>query len=103
MEKRGTMMRIMTMIMPLNLRRLQALILSNLLVLSAVTVAQGNEWIPVTGAETLHNFMSGIKVERTLPSGTISRGEYYPDGTGTLFSWGAAIPRTWAMKGNDQI
>jgi len=79
------------------------MVLSSLLVLSAVTVAQGNEWIPVTGTEALQNFMGGMKAERKLPNGDMSRGEYNPDGTGTLYSWGASIPRTWAVKGEDQI
>ena len=60
-------------------------------------------WVPVTGAETLRDFISGLQAERTLPNGEISRGEYRADGTGTLRSWGATIPRTWAIKGNDQI
>jgi hypothetical protein len=74
---------------------LQSIELSSLLVLSAVAVAQGNEWIPVTRTETLHKFMSGMKAERTLPNGDVSQGGYYPDGTGTLYSWGAPISRTW--------
>jgi hypothetical protein len=103
MEERETLLRIITMIMPLNLRRLQAIVLSSLLVVSAVAVAQGNEWIPVAGTEALQNYMSGMKAERKLPNGDMSRGEYNPDGTGTLYSWGASIPRTWAVKGEDQI
>ena len=47
--------------------------------------------------------MSGTKAERELPNGEISRGEYNPDGTGTIYSWGAAIPRTWEVRGDDQI
>jgi hypothetical protein len=38
-----------------------------------------------------------------LPNGEVSRGEYNPDGTGTLFAWGAAISRTWAVKEEDQL
>jgi hypothetical protein len=84
-------------------RRFQAIMLSGMLILGVVTVAQANEWIPVTGTEALQNFMSGMKAERKLPNGDMSRGEYHPDGTGTLYSWGAAIPRTWTVKGEDQI
>ena len=47
--------------------------------------------------------MGGAKAERELPDGEISRGEYSPDGTGMLYSWGASIPRTWAVKGDDQV
>ncbi len=78
-------------------------LLSVLLVMATAFMAQANEWLPVTGAETLKNYMSGMKAERTLPNGEISRGEYFPDGTGTLYAWGAQIPRTWEVKGDDQI
>lgn len=47
--------------------------------------------------------MSDRTAERTLPGGEVSRGEYRPDGTGTLYAWGASIPRTWSVKGDDQI
>jgi len=83
--------------------KFQAILLCSLLVFSAATLAQANEWIPVTGAEALKDYMSGMKAERTLARGEISRGEYFPDGTGTLYSWGAKIPRTWEVKGDDQI
>jgi len=82
---------------------LMRIVLSCLFVTGAVAVAQANEWIPVTGAEALKDYMSGMKAERTLAGGEVSRGEYFPDGTGTLYSWGAKIPRTWEVKGDDQI
>ena len=66
-------------------------------------LAQSAAWLPVTGEGNLRNFMSGIKAERTLPNGEVSRGEYNPDGTGTLYAWGTTIPRTWEVRGNDQI
>ncbi len=78
-------------------------LLSVLLVMATAFMAQANEWLPVTGAETLKNYMSGMKAERTLPNGEISRGEYFPDGTGMLYAWGAQIQRTWEVKGDDQI
>ncbi len=87
----------------LNLKPLYSIALSSLLALSAVSAAQGNEWTPVTGSDALRNYMSGMKAERTLPSGEISRGEYNADGSGTLTAWGADIPRTWEVKGDDQI
>lgn len=74
-----------------------------LLTLSAVAIAQDASWRPITGAEDLRSLMSGLKVERSLPSGEVSRGEYNDDGTGTLFAWGAAIPRRWSVTGDDQI
>lgn len=82
--------------------------LSSLLVILGLfcfvaTPVFGSQWIPVTGADNLKNLISGLKAERTLPNGEISRGEYRADGTGTLFSWGAAIPRTWEINGVDQL
>ncbi len=88
---------------PSDIKRLKGIILSSLFVLGALTAAQANEWIPVTGAEALKNYMSGMKVERTLPNGTLSRGEYNADGTGIVSAWGATIPRTWTIKGEDQL
>lgn len=70
---------------------------------SISATAQGDKWEAVTGAETLRNFISGLQAERTLPNGEISRGEFSADGTGTLSSWGATLPRTWSIKGVDQI
>lgn len=66
-------------------------------------IAQDKQWVPVTGAEKLGNFMSGMKAERKLPNGEISRGEYRADGTGTLYSWGETFPRTWAVEGDDKL
>ena len=86
-----------------NSGKFQVILLCGLLVFSAATQAQANEWIPVTGAEALNKYMSGMKAERTLAGGEIGRGEYFPDGTGTLYSWGAKIPRTWEVKGDDQV
>lgn len=74
-----------------------------LLLLGPPVVAQDGQWLPVTGVDTLRDFISGLTAERTLPNGEVSRGEYFADGTGTLFAWGAAVPRTWSIKGDDRI
>jgi len=66
-------------------------------------MAQDGQWQPVTGSQALGDFMSGLKAERELPNGEMSRAEYFEDGTGVLHSWGASIPRTWSVKGDDQI
>jgi len=87
-----------------NIRQLVSIMAVMLLVLTSTAIAQSEEWEPVTGEENLSNFMSGTKIEWEEPGGGRSRGEYRADGTGTLYSWGGAqIPRTWAVKGNDQI
>lgn len=66
-------------------------------------VAQDDSWVPITGAEKLSHFMSGLTAERALPGGEISRGEYHADGTGTLTSWGVSFARSWEIKGADQV
>lgn len=62
-----------------------------------------DEWMPLTGAATLREFMGGLTAERTLPSGDVIRGEYGVDGTGVLHVLGASIRRTWEIKGEDQL
>jgi hypothetical protein len=75
-----------------------------LLVLTSTAIAQSAEWEPVIGEENLRNFMSGKTLEWEEPGGARSRGEYRPDGTGTLYSWGGAqMSRPWEVKGDDQI
>lgn len=86
-----------------SLRILKPIAVGTLLTLSFISMAHANEWIPVTGKENLHNYMSGKKVQRTLANGNLMIGEYNSDGTGTLFAWGATIPRTWEVKGDDQV
>jgi len=82
---------------------LQAVVLSVVLILGCYSIAQASEWIPITGKETLCKYMSGMNAQRLLPNGSLSKGEYFLDGTGTLSAWGASIPRTWTVKGNDQV
>ena len=86
-----------------NAGRTQTIALIILSVLIGADAAQGNEWEPVIGTSALNKFMSGMKAERSLPNDTLSRGEYYSDGTGTLYSWGAAIPRSWTVKDSYRI
>lgn len=74
-----------------------------LLAVSTAGIAQDGEWTPVTGAQKLRDFMSGLTAERELPSGGLARGEYRADGTGTLNAWGETFPRAWSVKGDDQI
>ena len=71
-----------------NLRRLLTIMTVMFLVLISTAIAQSAEWQPVTGEETLRNFMSDTKMEWEEPGGDKSRGEYRADGTGTLYSWG---------------
>jgi len=47
--------------------------------------------------------MSGLRAERELANGERSTAEYDADGTGVLHAWGASIPRTWEIKGEDRL
>jgi hypothetical protein len=64
---------------------------------------QDKSWVAVTGADTLHEFMSGLRAERELANGALSTAEYHADGTGILHAWGASIPRTWEVRGEDRL
>ena len=56
--------------------------------------AQESNWKPITGADALHNFVSGITAERKRTGGKVSRAEYHEDSTGVLHEWNASFPRT---------
>ena len=64
---------------------------------------QAGDWEPVTGVDTLRKFISGRTAERNLPSGETARGEYFADGTGVVHEYGASFPRTWEVRGDDQV
>ena len=78
-------------------------VLSCLLVHPIPPRAQDSNWEPVTGADRLRQFMSGLVTERRLPGGVISRAEYEADGTGILYSCGGKFERTWEIQGKDQF
>jgi len=65
-----------------------------LLAVSMPAMAQDDEWVHVTGADTLRNFMKGRTAVRKLPDGEVTRGEYFADGTGVVREYGASFSRT---------
>jgi len=79
------------------------LLISLALCINPAALAQDDQWTPVTGADTLREFMSGLTAERELAGGEVARGEYAADGTGVLHEWGASFPRTWEVRGEDQL
>lgn len=85
-----------------NMKRLLSTMIVMALAVISTAIAQSAEWQPVTG-ENLRNFMSGTTLEWEEPGTGKNRGEYRADGTGTLYTFGAPIPRTWEVKGDDQI
>ena len=84
------------------LKRLLPVIISMLFIVGASAIALGAEWEPVTGKEALSKFMSGTTLKWEEGGGQ-SWGEYRADGTGTLHAWDASSPRTWEVKGDDQV
>ena len=85
------------------MKQLLILVLNVSLMLCATAVAQEGEWEAVTGKENLRNNMSGKILERSLPGGETARGEYHADGSGVVHEYGGSFPRTWSIKGDDQI
>ncbi len=71
--------------------------------LSPPAQAQSDRWLQITGADTLREKISGLKAERMLKGGEISRGEYFADGTGVVHEYGASFARTWEIRGDDQL
>ena len=93
-------------IMSLKWKRLLPMVLGCLLSMGMVTFSNAGEWQPLTGETSLRNFMSGLKAERTLPNGEVSRGEYNSDGTGTLFADaddGIEVPRGIAVDNDGTV
>lgn len=60
-------------------------------------------WVDLSGAETLREFVSGARAEIYLKSGVTASGEYFADGTAKIDAWGETFPRTWEVRGDDQV
>lgn len=60
-------------------------------------------WVKVTGSHALSQLMSGLSATVDLPNGQTLCGEYRADGTGTLYAWGAEIPRRWTIEENKHV
>ena len=71
--------------------------------LLTVTPVYAENWVDLSGAETLREFVSGTKVEIDLKPGVTATGEYFGDGTAKIEAWGETFPRTWELHGDDQV
>ncbi len=60
-------------------------------------------WVSVSGAETLRELVSGAIAEIELKPGITASGEYYADGTAKIEAWGETFLRTWQVRGDDQV
>ena len=65
--------------------------------------AFADNWIPVTGADTLTDLVSGATAIIELRSDVTATGRYLPGGTGTIEAWGATFDRTWRVEGEDRV
>ena len=74
--------------------------------LLAVSMAKpvcADNWVNISGAETLRELVSGTTVEIELKPGVTANGEYYADGTAKIEAWGETFLRTWQVSGDDQV
>lgn len=69
----------------------------------ALPAQASDAWDPIVSADELTRLMTDTTAERQLTGGEVSRGEYFADGTGILHAWGASIPRTWEVSGQNKV
>jgi len=74
-----------------------------LLLCLVATSAQAQDWQPVTGAGELGALFSDTVMTAKLKDGVTATATYNSDGTGELKAWGDTFPRTWQVKGEDQV
>lgn len=74
------------------------------LLLSAPAAAQSSkDWVDIKNAKELRALYSNKTFKGKGPDGTPFVGHYRSDGKGILITGGQRIPRTWEVKGNDQV
>ena len=76
--------------------------LALLAVLTAIP-AYADNWVSLSGADTLRELVSGTNAEIELKPGVTASGEYYADGTARIEAWGETFLRTWQVSGDDQV
>ncbi len=76
------------------------------LVLLAVSMAKpayADNWVGLSGADTLRELVTGTNVEIELMPDVTASGEYSADGTAKIEAWGETFLRTWQVSGDDQV
>lgn len=74
------------------------------LLLSAPAVAQSSkDWVDITNAEELRALYSDKTFKGNGPYGNPIVSHYRSDGKGMLITGDRRIPRTWEVRGNDQV
>jgi len=74
-----------------------------ILLLAGLSPALADSWEPMTGADTLREFVAGATAEITLTEGVTAIGQYNADGTAQIKAWNEIFLRSWAVKGEDQV
>ncbi len=74
-----------------------------LLAVSTAKPAYADNWVSLSGADTLRELVTGTNAEIELKPGVTASGEYYADGTARIEAWGETFLRTWQVIGDDQV
>jgi len=69
----------------------------------ASPVSVADNWQPLTGASNLQQLVSGTTARIELRPGVTAVGTYRADGTAEIEAWNETFPRTWAVRGEDQV
>jgi hypothetical protein len=79
------------------------LLYCGLLLVFFVSSTFADNWEPMTGADTLHEFVAGATAEIALTPEVTAVGTYNADGTAQIKAWNETFQRSWAVKGEDQV
>ncbi len=77
-----------------------------LLAASAAFMVQpllAEEWMPVSGRESLTELVSGATAEIQLQKGGTAIGHYAADGSARIEAWGEVFYRSWRVEGDNQV
>ncbi len=87
------------------MKELQHLRLLPLFLLAFLTAGPvyADNWVSLSGAETLRGLISGTTVEIELKPGVTANGEYFANGTAKIEAWGETFLRTWQVSSDDQV
>ncbi len=81
----------------------RVLLLLVLLAMSMAKPAYADNWVSLSGADTLRELVTGTNVEIELMPGVTASGQYNADGTATIEAWDETFLRTWQVSGDDQV
>lgn len=74
-----------------------------ILLFAGLSPALADNWEPMTGADTLREFVAGATAEITLTPEVTAVGRYNADGSAQIKAWNETFQRSWAVEGDDQV